>query len=422
MLNCEECNKSFTSKASLSSHKYRFHRNMSSNKRNTIALVNGPSIPSRRSPRKRLPSPIPNEIRKRSNLNKILHSTSGESSDSDSTMDSSDDEPQIEKPKWVKLSEDGKAHIRKNIPNSIDSDSTMDSDSSDDGAQAKKPRWVKLPDNDKSCSCKRKHYPDSSDEEPENKIQRRGKFGKMLGAKRDPKRLRVPDSSDEEPLKKMRRFTMKKKSKKSATGSNRLPAEDEIKILNEHVERLEARAKKCEEREDKKDKKLRKKDRELENKDMKITDLENTLDKREEQVKLYADQLEETRDDEMSALEKVLTNSVSIDQIHTIRHLFKGGQVNLIVDDDDVLVTIQRIFSGMLEGVIPITAPQRLYFTKEQRDFMKNLETMDINDARNYILQNMPMFIKVFYVFDMTLKLMTKAHLNFAGVVQAPDS
>ena len=47
---------------------------------------------------------------------------------------------------------------------------------------------------------------------------------------------------------------------------------------------------------------------------------------------------------------------------------------------------------------------------------------MDINDARNYILQNMPMFIKVFYVFDMTLKLMTKAHLNFAGVVQAPDS
>ena len=383
MLNCEECNKTFTSKASLSSHKYRFHRNMSSNKRNTIALVNGPSIPSRQSPRKRLPSPIPNEIRKRSNLNKILHSTSGESSDSDSTMDSSDDEPQIEKPKWVKLSEDGKAHIRKNIPNSIDSDSTMDSDSSDDGAQAKKPRWVKLPDNDKSCSCKRKHYPDSSDEEPENKIQRRGKFGKMLGAKRDPKRLRVPDSSNEEPLKKMRRFTMKKKSKKSAIGYNRLPAEDEIKILNEHVERLEARAIKCEEREDKKDKKLKKKD-------VEITKLQNTLDKREEQVKLYADQLNENKGDKMSALEKVLTNSVSINQINVIRHLLKGGSINPILNNDDKLVTIQRIFSGMLEGIILITSPQQ--FTKDLRNFVENLVTMDIYEAKYYIQQDTDMF------------------------------
>ena len=80
----------------------------------------------------------------------------------------------------MKLSEDDKARIRKHNQSSIDSDSTMDSDSSADGAQAKKPRWVKLPDNDKSCSCKRKHYPDSSDEEPEYKIQRRGNFVKCL--------------------------------------------------------------------------------------------------------------------------------------------------------------------------------------------------------------------------------------------------
>ena len=100
---------------------------MDTDKLNTIAIVD---------PNRGLLSNGP-DIRKRSHLNKILHSTSGESSDSDSTMNSSDDEPQTEKPKWVKLSEDGKARIRKNNPNSIDSDSTMDSDSSDDGAQAK---------------------------------------------------------------------------------------------------------------------------------------------------------------------------------------------------------------------------------------------------------------------------------------------
>ena len=124
----------------------------------------------------------------------------------------------------------------------------------------------------------------------------------------------------------------------------------------------------------------------------------------------------------MSALEKVLTNSVSISQINDIRHLLKSGSLTPILDDDDKVVTIQRLFSGMVEGVIPITSPQRLYFTVEQRDFMKNLETMDIYGAKNYIEQNTDMFANIFHILDMTLKLMVKAHLNFDGKVQPADS
>ena len=84
MFNCEECNVDFSTKASLSTHKYRFHRNMASNKRDTIAIVD---LNNKRS--------LSNgdDIRKRIKLRETLvHSTSGESSDSDSTMDSSDDE------------------------------------------------------------------------------------------------------------------------------------------------------------------------------------------------------------------------------------------------------------------------------------------------------------------------------------------
>ena len=133
-MKCDLCDRDFSTKHSLSNHKYNFHsqKDESSNKRSTIAIVNDPSILSRQSPRKRLPSPIPNELRKRNNLNKILHSTSGESSDSDSTIDSSDDEE-----------------------------------------QTKKPRWVKLPDEDKAPICKRNRSPDSSDEEPPSKAPKR---------------------------------------------------------------------------------------------------------------------------------------------------------------------------------------------------------------------------------------------------------
>ena len=66
---------------------------MSSNKLNTIAIVD----PNRKHPLSNGP-----DIRKR-NLTKIVHSTSGESSDSDSSTDSSDDESEIKKPRWVKL-------------------------------------------------------------------------------------------------------------------------------------------------------------------------------------------------------------------------------------------------------------------------------------------------------------------------------
>ena len=164
MLECVKCfpPRKYKNTASLRHHNRSFH----GAGLNTIAIVD---------PNRKHPLSNGHDIRKR-NLSKILDSTSGESSDSDSTMDSSDDEVQTKKPKWIKLSEDDKARIRKHNQSSIDSDSTMGSDSSDDEADTKKPRRVKLPDNNKACSCKRKHCPDSSDEEPENKIQRRGEI------------------------------------------------------------------------------------------------------------------------------------------------------------------------------------------------------------------------------------------------------
>ena len=83
MVECSECSSILKNNAGLRSHQSRYHPAMSSNKLNTIAIVD----PNRKHPLSNGP-----DIRKRSNINEILHSTSGESSDSDSSMDSSDDE------------------------------------------------------------------------------------------------------------------------------------------------------------------------------------------------------------------------------------------------------------------------------------------------------------------------------------------
>ena len=108
-------------------------------------------------------------------------------------------------------------------------------------------------------------------------------------------------------------------------------------------------------------------------------------------------------------------------EINTIRHLLKGFSIYPIIKDNNKIVNVQRIFSGLLEGVIPITSPQSLYFTKAQRDFMEKLATMELYDAKDYIKENMKMFFKIFKVLDMSLKLMVKAYVDYDGVVQTND-
>ena len=143
--------------------------------------------------------------------------------------------------------------------------------------------------------------------------------------------------------------------------SNTPSTEDEIKILNEHVESLEDMGVDYEEIVDKKNRKLEKKN-------VEIKQLRNSLGKSQEQVKLYAGQRKETKGDQMSALEKVLTNRVSMSEINAIRHLLKGFSIYPIINNDVKLVTVQRIFSGLLEGVIPITSPQSLFYGKTSDD------------------------------------------------------
>jgi len=140
MLICEYCDGKYKNKKSLASHKYSFHKDMSS-KPNAIAIVNT-GIESRQNPRKRILSDDSDEIRKRNKINEtLIDSTSGESSDSDMTVDSEDE---INTNKRIR------------VP-----------DSSDEEPPAKVSRKKKF-------TKKRKRAPDQSDDEhPERKIRKK---------------------------------------------------------------------------------------------------------------------------------------------------------------------------------------------------------------------------------------------------------
>ena len=356
---CDLCDRNFSTKHSLASHKYSFHRPKDgATNSSTIAIVNSSSIPSRQIPRKRFPTPDPNEIRKRNKLRRILNSTSGESSDSDSSMDSSDDE-----------------------------------------SETKTPRWVKIPVDNKTPVCKRNRSPDSSDDEPPSKAPKRMpiKYSDIHKYNKDPrenrKRMYIPETDEED-------MGSKRIRNRSSTAhlNQLIEKNDEINEKRIRIEALETD-----------NRSLMEKNNKCE---FKVNELQDLLKKEQERVKLLSNQLNDLEDDDnegMSAVEKALMNSVTIEQINNVRYLIKSGEIERVLNDNDNLVTIQRIFTAMLEGVIPVYNPQNLVFSKNQRQFMKNLERIGIDSAKDYILQNIEEFLKIFEALDMSLKLVTKS-------------
>ena len=67
----------------------------------------------------------------------------------------------------------------------------------------------------------------------------------------------------------------------------------------------------------------------------------------------------------------------------------------------------------MLEGVIPIYNPNNLVITKDQKKFMKNLERVGIDNAKDYILQNIEEFHNIFDAINMSFKLINKSLNNY---------
>ena len=122
------------------------------------------------------------------------------------------------------------------------------------------------------------------------------------------------------------------------------------------------------------------------------------------------------RSNDMTPIEKILSNNVTLEQINQIRYLLKSGHLQPILDDDNLVTAIQNMFMGMLEGVIPIANPQKLAFTDEHYDYMRMLEKMDVGEAGDYLLENHKPLAEIFYILDKSLKLMSKTYLKFVDV------
>ena len=268
---------------------------------------------------------------------------------------------------------------------------------------------------------KRKHESDSSDDEPAPKVQRNlstdlsddeGSVDVPKKKKLTKKRKRVSDSSDDEPAPKVHR--------KRST-----PTDDYQVIMKKKT--VKKRKRKV--RRKRKYIKYTESDKIIAEKDEEIDELKDLLKKENRRVKLYLDQLRSIENgDDRTPIADILHNRVTLRQLNKINNIIKSGHadgIQLLIDDDEMLQTIQHLFVGLNSNVIPIANPQRIALTPEQKSFIRKFEAMDIVELRRYLEKNdgekAIHLLRILGIINDSLKLMCKTYLKYVGNIESDN-
>ena len=146
----------------------------------------------------------------------------------------------------------------------------------------------------------------------------------------------------------------------------------------------------------------------------------NRLDKECEEklasLNLQLKELREFEDDyEADALSKSVINSVTIEDLNRIRTLISNNQLSTVLRSRKYLKALQKLFLGLIYGVIPITAPQKIALTDAERDMVKKLETASLDNVKSYITQNKEAFLRLFEIVNGSIKLVTKSYMRYGS-------
>ena len=142
------------------------------------------------------------------------------------------------------------------------------------------------------------------------------------------------------------------------------------------------------------------------------------LDKEcKEKISELSAQLKEIKeldgDYELNPLSKSVINSVTIEDLNKIKMLLANNQMYIILRSRKYLRALQKLFVGLMYGIIPVTVSQRIALTGNERMMVKELENASIDRVKTYISSNREAFLNLFSVIDDSIKLVTKTYKRF---------
>ena len=113
-------------------------------------------------------------------------------------------------------------------------------------------------------------------------------------------------------------------------------------------------------------------------------------------------------------ISKAIFNCVSIGEINKLRKLFKEKKYDELLKDESVKV-IQKIFTGLVNGVIPVCNPQRTVMSKEERDMVDKIEESSTKDAKRLLRKNKEMVGQLFNTIDSSIKMVVDLYYQFGS-------
>ena len=140
----------------------------------------------------------------------------------------------------------------------------------------------------------------------------------------------------------------------------------------------------------------------------------------EAKIAVLKDQLKECEEFgeseyDLTKISKSVYNSVTIGEFNRLRNLIANNQIDALLRGRKNLLALQKMASGLTYGVIPITNPQRIALTANEKNLVKNIETATIDNVRNNIRRNLPVFLKLFSTIEDSLKLVAKSFMKYGA-------
>lgn len=110
---------------------------------------------------------------------------------------------------------------------------------------------------------------------------------------------------------------------------------------------------------------------------------------------------------EMKNMTSQILNSVKIEEYDKIRSLVESRQIDKLLKTRKYVDAIKKIMNGLVYGIIPVSAPQRVALNNSDRRMIKSLQNASVEDVQITLRDNQQAFYRIFEVIKDSMRLVS---------------
>ena len=147
--------------------------------------------------------------------------------------------------------------------------------------------------------------------------------------------------------------------------------------------------------------------------DRRINDMEQEHNKRIKELNDYINEMREEDNEHFNSLSKAIFNCISMEEIFEIRRLIQDHKYNEVLRNH--VGTIQKIFMGLSQGIIPICNAQRTGISDKQRELIDAVQGSSSSTAKNLLKDKRSEVTNLFSIINDSLKLIRNTYNQYGS-------